>query len=165
MENEWYYCPVCGKVETKYCITKQPQYGVCPICNIRLMPSGYDVETILTEEEIEPYFTTKYGDKCYTNEQKTLARELLFKKVIKPNPQFNPEKHEEYLRYSNAVVAELKAKQAEEERLQEREERNKVKCPRCGSTQIQMVQRKWSFWTGFLTNKVDRVCVKCKHRW
>ena len=42
--------------------------------------------------------------------------------------------------------------------------KNTVTCPNCGSTQIQMVQRKWSFLTGFMTNKVDRVCVKCKHR-
>lgn len=40
----------------------------------------------------------------------------------------------------------------------------KIKCPSCGSEQIQLVQRKWSIFTGFLTNKVDRVCVNCKHR-
>lgn len=39
---------------------------------------------------------------------------------------------------------------------------NQVKCPKCGSTQIQMVPRKWSLLTGFLTNKVDRVCMNCK---
>ena len=41
---------------------------------------------------------------------------------------------------------------------------SQVKCPKCGSTQIQMVPRKWSFMTGFLTNKVDRVCMNCKHK-
>lgn len=39
-----------------------------------------------------------------------------------------------------------------------------VKCPICGSTQIQLVNRKWSIWTGILTNKVDRVCMNCKHK-
>lgn len=38
------------------------------------------------------------------------------------------------------------------------------KCPRCHSSNIQLVPRKWSVWTGFRTNKVDRVCVNCKHR-
>lgn len=38
------------------------------------------------------------------------------------------------------------------------------KCPRCHSSNIQLVPRKWSIWTGFRTNKVDRVCVNCKHR-
>lgn len=37
-----------------------------------------------------------------------------------------------------------------------------VKCPKCGSTQIQMVPRKWSPLNGFMTNKIDRVCVNCK---
>lgn len=41
---------------------------------------------------------------------------------------------------------------------------HQVKCPKCGFTQIQMVPRKWSLMTGFFTNKVDRVCVNCKHK-
>ena len=39
-----------------------------------------------------------------------------------------------------------------------------VRCPRCRSTQIQMVPRKFSLLTGFATNKVDRMCVRCQKR-
>lgn len=39
-----------------------------------------------------------------------------------------------------------------------------VRCPRCKSTQIQMVPRKFSLLTGFATNKIDRVCVRCQKR-
>ena len=39
-----------------------------------------------------------------------------------------------------------------------------VRCPKCGSTQIQMVPRKYSLLTGFATNRMDRVCVKCMKR-
>jgi len=39
-----------------------------------------------------------------------------------------------------------------------------IKCPKCGSTQIQAVSRRWSLGTGLLTNKVDRVCLNCKHK-
>ena len=39
-----------------------------------------------------------------------------------------------------------------------------VRCPRCRSTQIQMVPRKFSLLTGFATNRVDRVCVRCQKR-
>lgn len=39
-----------------------------------------------------------------------------------------------------------------------------VSCPKCGSTHIQAVPRKWSIFSGLLTNKVDRVCLKCKHK-
>lgn len=39
-----------------------------------------------------------------------------------------------------------------------------VRCPRCKSTQIQMVPRKYSILTGFSTNGVDRMCVRCKKK-
>lgn len=42
---------------------------------------------------------------------------------------------------------------------------NAVRCPKCGSTQIQIVNRRYSLLTGFLTNKVDRVCINCKYKW
>lgn len=38
------------------------------------------------------------------------------------------------------------------------------RCPKCGSTNFDMVKRNWSATTGFMTNKVDRVCRNCKHR-
>lgn len=40
----------------------------------------------------------------------------------------------------------------------------KVHCPRCRSTEIQLVPRKYSLLTGFATNKYDRVCVRCQKR-
>lgn len=39
-----------------------------------------------------------------------------------------------------------------------------VMCPKCGSNQIQVVQQKWSIMTGFMTNKVNRVCMNCMHK-
>lgn len=42
---------------------------------------------------------------------------------------------------------------------------NKPHCPKCNSTNIQMVPRKWSLFSGFMTNKIDRVCANCKHKW
>lgn len=38
-------------------------------------------------------------------------------------------------------------------------------CPKCGCTNIQVVPKKWSFFTGFLTNKTERVCANCKYKW
>ena len=37
-------------------------------------------------------------------------------------------------------------------------------CPKCGSSKFQLVTRKWSLGAGLLTNKVDRVCTICKHK-
>lgn len=39
-----------------------------------------------------------------------------------------------------------------------------ISCPKCGSTHIQVVPRKWSIISGIYTNKVDRVCLKCKYK-
>lgn len=52
----------------------------------------------------------------------------------------------------------------EAEKERKRAEAQMVHCPSCGSTQIQMVPRKWSLLTGFATNKVDRICVSCKRK-
>lgn len=46
----------------------------------------------------------------------------------------------------------------------EEEKDVEVKCPCCGSKQIQLVNRKWTPFMGILTNKVDRVCMNCKHK-
>lgn len=40
----------------------------------------------------------------------------------------------------------------------------KVRCPRCRSTEIQLVPRKYSLLTGFATNRFDRMCVRCQKR-
>lgn len=39
-----------------------------------------------------------------------------------------------------------------------------IRCPRCFSTQFQLVPRKFTLLTGFATNKFDRMCVMCKKR-
>ncbi len=39
-----------------------------------------------------------------------------------------------------------------------------INCPKCNSSQIQLVNRRWSFLGGFFTNKIDRVCMRCKYR-
>lgn len=44
------------------------------------------------------------------------------------------------------------------------ERSNEPHCPRCGSTHIELLQKKWSIWTGFRTSAVQRVCVNCKHK-
>lgn len=43
---------------------------------------------------------------------------------------------------------------------------SKVKCPCCGSTQIEAVSRGYSFWTGFLgSGKTMNYCKACGHKW
>jgi len=39
-----------------------------------------------------------------------------------------------------------------------------VRCPKCKSKDFEIVVRKWGVATGILTNKIDRVCRNCKHK-
>lgn len=49
---------------------------------------------------------------------------------------------------------------------EEERERNTVKCPKCGSTAVQTVNRGYSFWTGFIGSSSPRnVCQKCGYKW
>lgn len=41
---------------------------------------------------------------------------------------------------------------------------SQTRCPRCHSTEIQLVPRKFSLLTGFATNKFDRMCVRCQKK-
>lgn len=41
---------------------------------------------------------------------------------------------------------------------------SQIRCPRCYSTEIQLVPRKVSLLTGFATNKFDRMCVRCQKK-
>lgn len=150
--SEIYCCPSCGKQLYKLRIMNYPEERICNRCQEELVPTGF-YDTDMTKEKLN-------GD---------TEKVFVYKNFLYKNPKFNLEKHEEYINYLKSPEFKLKA-QAELQSVlndmqQEREDRNKVKCPRCGSTQIQMVQRKWSWLTGFFTNKVDRVCVNCKHKW
>ena len=35
------------------------------------------------------------------------------------------------------------------------------RCPKCGSTSVQVVNKKWGLFMGFATNKTKRVCANC----
>ena len=88
-----------------------------------------------------------------------MCKELFYKKYVYNSPLFDKAKFDMRAEweYENAV-------EMEETYRKRQEEKNKPRCPKCGCTEFQMVPRKWSPLTGFLTNKVDRVCVKCKTR-
>lgn len=48
----------------------------------------------------------------------------------------------------------------------EEEERNTIRCPRCGSTQITTGQRGYSLFSGFLgSNKTVNRCANCGYSW
>jgi len=49
---------------------------------------------------------------------------------------------------------------------QQEKENNKVKCPKCGSTDVEITNRGFSLITGFIgSGKTMNVCKKCGHKW
>lgn len=48
--------------------------------------------------------------------------------------------------------------------LLQKRSQDTVSCPLCGCTNIQLIPRKYSLLTGFATNQVDRMCLRCKSR-
>ena len=169
-----YICLVCGR----FLILKDenPQCDFCKSPNLffrspevqqafsektdSLSPLEFQ-ENLKLEPRDKFYIDLYAGNKEKQKEKKEYAvyKELLYKKYVYNNPLFDQAKFDMRAEweYENAV-------EMEECHRRAAEEASRPRCPKCGCTEFQMVPRKWSPLTGFLTNKVDRVCVKCKTR-
>ena len=122
---------------------------VCPVCR--------DCEFVLDIDNLECSFC---GAAMKSSHSGTSGEISAFSEKLKLLPEFNQVLCDVRIRqFTNEL-----AQQAKEREQQKREEAKMVHCPVCGSTQIQMVPRKWSLLAGFATNKVDRVCINCKKR-
>ena len=174
-ESRDYVCPVCGRD-----FSSENAYPGCDFCNnheLIVYPGGEWKEIRAEVSKMSPlefqenlklepwdkfYIELYAGDKEKIKKQKEYAvyKELLYKKYVYNSPLFDKAKFDMRAEweYENAV-------EMEECYRKRQEEKNKPRCPKCGCTEFQMVPRKWSPLTGFLTNKVDRVCVKCKMRY
>ena len=100
------------------------------------------------------------GAEMVSSGEDTLRKARLVKEKLKGRPEFNQ-------KLFNARQRQVKCEyenRVEAQKVQELAGSKMVHCPACGSTQIQMVSRKWSLLAGFATNKVDRVCMKCKKK-
>lgn len=56
-------------------------------------------------------------------------------------------------------------RRADIQRKSKQSSSSQVKCPKCGSTQIEIKKRGWKITTGFLgSSKNERVCINCLHK-
>lgn len=112
----------------------------CPICG-----SDELINKPISEEEID--IIGKASN--YNRELLDSMVELREKDIIEYNIKISM--------FRNLVEQQEKAKQVE---------KNKPKCPKCGSTNITTGQKGYSFWTGFLgSNKTVNRCGSCGHTW
>lgn len=134
-------------------------YKYCPVCG--WLCHGSD-----SPDKQKPCKYCGYKNFVYLDEWKPLAESLsksglkqweqnVFETQIKINPLFSQEAMDKRLKI---VENEVPIRTPNIAPTQPPE----VRCPKCNSIQIQAVTRKWSLLTGFLTNKVDRVCLNCK---
>ena len=144
-----FYCPLCGKEKgTKaYCIP-----GLYRRCQHDLEQL---VDTGITDDEFCSFDRLRFHG--YVELDVKDLEDLI--ELKKTNLAAFQAKIAEF----DAVFAQ-KQQEKEEQKRKEEQERNTVRCPKCSCTNIQVIPRKWSFWTGFLTNKTDRVCVKCGYK-
>ena len=171
-EDKEYICPVCGRT-----FFSQDNYPGCDFCSNheltiytnemakeindeidKMSPLEFR-ENLKFEPRAQFYYELEKGDSKEQEKSKRSAvyHELLYKKYVYNNPLFDKAKFDMRAEweYENAV-------EMEEGYRKRQEEKNRPRCPKCGCTEFQMVPRKWSPLTGFLTNKVDRVCVEDK---
>lgn len=128
---------VCDKCAYRVDVTQKPSY-ICPICG---------------------------ANNWITEDDETLSR------VSNYNPALLDAMRE--LKEKDVIEYELKmsqfrnqANQMDAMRQQERADKNRPRCPKCGSTSITAGQRGFSLLTGFIGsgNTVNR-CSNCGHKW
>lgn len=138
-----YVCPNC--LNNKILFGNEPKQSHCEKC------AGVMIKT-----DIDPEVFSNLSD---------IGKEAMIEMMI---PEIAKEKGINSYKISQI---ENNRKKSSEEYLREtsikyssQSTEEPVRCPKCGSTQIQVLRKKWSPLTGILTNKVERVCVSCKHR-
>jgi hypothetical protein len=105
-------------------------------------------------DEYDGYFYIKC-EKCGTVNKKHKTYVKVYGDEIHINPPIECE---------CGNIAKVIYRKANNNRSFSNSDEEKVKCPKCGSIQITAVNRKWSPLTGIFTNRIDRFCLNCKHK-
>lgn len=159
-------CPSCGSVLNEDILKQKNSEETCLVCGASLCDES---ESIPSEKEelITWYYYDLGGGTGYLDDKYIEDNE---KRHLAYTFQAPPEDENGNFEAAKEVLR----REYKPDAFMESESTNVVKpdalwiaegkCPRCHSDNIQLVPRKWSVWMGFRTNKVDRVCVNCKHR-
>ena len=137
-------CPHCKSTLNEDILKQRNSENVCLVCGESLLDDNYD--TVEAQKEKTKWYYYKEGGGTLTDT------------VYERSPLYTFE----------AVDVEDAKRQLKEvlpnSPLVNDNSPDIVRCPRCRSTQVQMVPRKFSLLTGFATNRLDRVCVRCQKR-
>ena len=134
------YCPICGYVD----LTEKEDS--CSHCNSFLSITNEYFDEICSQSEL----TDKNDIEEYVRQLYVYVDDKFDEDAM--SVRENAENVSDQIDYYEELI------------LKDNNEYD-CKCPECGSTNIQIVPRKWSIFTGIFTNKVDKVCVNCKYKW
>lgn len=134
------YCPICGYVDLTGKETE------CTYCDIPLKITNEYFDEICSQlestnkESVEEYVRQLY---VYSDDN--------FNENAMVNREDDKNISDQIDYYEDIIINEYNE--------------DSCKCPKCNSSNIQIVPRKWSIITGIFTNKTDRVCVNCMYKW
>lgn len=163
-------CEACGSVLNEDILKQKNSLNTCLVCGASL---GMDESESAPEEELVDwyYYEWKTNDSYFIIEKleadkqnlSTEDEDIILKYTFKAPPRDESG--------SSKAAKEVLRREYKPDAFMESETSKistkpdpVVRCPRCRSTSVQLVPRKFSILTGYRTNKVDRVCVNCKHR-
>ena len=138
-------CKKCQSTFNESVLVSKDNPNVCPVCGESLLEDG-DNNTAKTQKE-----KTKWYD---YNEGGGTLTDTLYNRS--PLYTFDAVDVEDAKRQLKEVLPSTPLVNSNSPDI--------VRCPRCRSTHVQMVPRKFSLLTGFATNRIDRVCVRCQKR-
>lgn len=163
-------CEACGSVLNEEILKQKNSLNTCLVCGASL---SMDESESAPEEELVNWYYIEFKDSTsyfIIEESKCKMDKMTSDMELKYTFQAPPEGDDEDCEAAKEVLR----REYKPDAFLETEPDNVIKpaafwikegkCPRCHSSNIQIVPRKWSIWTGFRTNSVDRVCVNCKHR-
>lgn len=148
-------CGQCGSSFNKmFLLGKQGNAETCPMCGGILDIEENDSDWITW------YYYQDLETKCFTLRDQPIDLEKwtdtkLIKEFQAP-PRDSSGSSDEAKKILRTYIPDAFTYKTKEE--------PKVRCPRCGSSKVELMSKKFSLLTGFATNQYDRVCVYCKKR-
>ena len=134
------YCPICGYVD----LTEKE--NTCSHCNNSLNITNEYFDELCSQSEL-----TKKDDIEEYVRQLYVYSDDRFNEKIMSNREEDENISDQINYYEDLILND--------------DYEDDCKCHKCSSTNIQIIPRKWSLFTGIFTNKTDRVCVNCKYKW
>lgn len=152
----------CGSCKTSFLYSVIKGMEVCPVCGKPLWDDTEDTEKVdnadtdMQNAEDNSDETTKVKTKWYYYKEGGGGLDDTLYTHITPLYTFEAVDMEDAKRQLKEVMP--------NNSLVTDNSPDKVKCPYCFSSEVQIVPRKYSLLTGFATNKFDRVCIRCKRK-